>query len=508
MVYEAFQADVINKVIDYVKNKIGKKSNISNFILELKSIQSVYDITLSNIESSDVKYVTTKKAESMVPDELTTYSDKNPNKVYNIKFWFSIEDGYLGKTGTGDYTLKHKMEGRNKPFTDEELDYIKKNIIKTGYITPVFDYNLLKNGDQILGYFSEYTNYGYLGLGRLFIDNGTSLYAIQNVAAGSQPDYSEDWRHWGSQSWSLGGTDFPNSDHRKLHKYTPGFEELSYISLNSDNNKEFYIMGNGKLDDHNKPSYNEIADFVIVFELDTILDKSEIKLSTIKSGRKEAKSGSTALLTDEEIRQMNVKKYFDKILSKMVVKNPKSTELNNLQKVVKDTICNKYAFISILSNKPNISCVREFSNNLYDFIEKPSEDKYNYIKDYYLDIKKSSEGYRKKYDNSMNIINNHVKLKPLFVIVNQISDEIINYINSLKIDNIDDLYGLYYKIRSINQLANDDRFKLSASVRALLNGFLYPEDVKYYCDKIGNSSLNNDIKILKDLQKSIRFLLK
>ena len=82
MVYEAFQADVINKVIDYVKNKIGKKSNISNFILELKSIQSVYDITLSNIESSDVKYVTTKKAESMVPDELTTYSDKYLIKQY------------------------------------------------------------------------------------------------------------------------------------------------------------------------------------------------------------------------------------------------------------------------------------------------------------------------------------------------------------------------------------------------------------------------------------------
>lgn len=503
MVYEAFQADVINKVIDYVKNKIGKKSNISNFILELKSIQSVYDIALSNIESSDVKYVTTKKAESMVPDELTTYSDKNPNKVYNIKFWFSIEDGYLGKTGTGNYSLK--MEGRNKPFNDEELDYIKKNIIKTGYITPVYDYNLLKNGDQILGYFSDYTNYSYLALGKLFIDNGTSLYAIQNVAAGSQPDYSEDWRHWGSQSWSLGSTNSPSSDHRKLHKYTPGIEELSY-NLNSDN-KEFYIMSNGKLDERNIPSYNEIADFVIVFELDTILDKSEIKLSTIKSGRKEAKSGSTALLTDEEIRQMNVKKYFDKILSKMVVKNPKSTELNDLQKVVKDTICNKYAFISILSNKPNISCVREFSINLYDFIENPSEDKYNYIKDYYLAIKKSSEGYRKRYDNSMDVINNHVKLKPLFVIVNQISDEIINYINSLKIDNIDDLYGLYYKIRSINQLANDDRFRLSDSVRGLLKDFLHHDDVEYYCERIGNSSLNNDIKILKDLQKSIRFLL-
>lgn len=507
MVYEAFQADVINNVIDYVKNKIGKKSNISNFISELKSIQSVYDITLSNIESSEVKYVPTKKAESMVPDESTTYSDKNPNKVYNIKFWFSIEDGYLGKTGTGNYSLKPNMEGKNKPFNDEELDYIKKNIIKTGYITPVYDYNLLKNGDQILGYFSDYRNYDYLALGKLFIDNGVSLYAIQNVAAGSQPDYSEDWRQWGSQSWSLGSPNSPNSDHRKLHKYTPGIEELSYSS-NSDN-KEFYIMSNGKLDESNIPSYNEIADFVIVFELDTILDKSEIKLSTIKSGRKEVKSGATALLTDEEIRQMNVKKYFDKILSKMVVKNPKSTELNNLQKVVKDTICNKYAFISIFSNKPSIYFVREFSINLYDFIEKPSEDKYNYVKDFYLEIKKSSEDYRKKYDISMDIINNqYAKLKPLFVIVNQISDEIINYINSLKIDNIDDLYGLYYKIRSINQLANDDRFRLSNSVRGLLNDFLHHDDVDYYCDRIGNNSLSDDIKKLKDLQKSIRFLLK
>ena len=140
--YEAFESDIITETIKFLSKKIGKnKANI--FKANLRNLKETYNIPISKMEDSDINYMSKPKALKIKADDI-----ENDLGIYCIKYWFSIENGFLGKTGIvnnkfmrnfeGNESDMYSSGGKNGPFNNKELDYIKKNLgVKTGKLQQV-----------------------------------------------------------------------------------------------------------------------------------------------------------------------------------------------------------------------------------------------------------------------------------------------------------------------------------------------------------------------------------
>ena len=142
------------------------------------------DYPLNKLTDDFIQYLPFKKAILLKNDKDVS----NRKGIWVIKYWFSVENGYLGYTATGNktYTFRepktiHNSPNRkDPPFTNRELDYIKKNITETGIICRVTDYSKLKTGQVVIGIFG-----GDIAIATVYVDNRDRVYAIQNVASGS-----------------------------------------------------------------------------------------------------------------------------------------------------------------------------------------------------------------------------------------------------------------------------------------------------------------------------------
>ena len=96
-IYEAFESKGINSTLDFLKKKVGKKSS-TNFLDSLKTLMGSVDFPIDKISDDDIDYMSAKKAVLVKSKE----DVNNDEKIDTIKYWFSIKDGYLGFTGTGN----------------------------------------------------------------------------------------------------------------------------------------------------------------------------------------------------------------------------------------------------------------------------------------------------------------------------------------------------------------------------------------------------------------------
>jgi hypothetical protein len=497
MIYEAFQAKAISNIIKHVRKEVNSR-NINHFINDLKGLQNTYDFPIDKIQKEDIKYLPSKKALKIFPDESTKYY--NDKSIFNVKFWFSIENGYLGKTGTGNYTFENK-----KPFNDTEIDYIKNNLnIKKGNLYVVNNYCLLNHGDYVIGYFNESENTNYLSMARIFRDDDR-LYAIQNVSEGSTPDGSSGWQIWGNSSWSLGHCEDPNDDHKKLHLYKKGDNDLS---SDGKDNKDHFILSNGKLDTYTPPHYIDDSDFAIVLDINGIFKRGFKKVSGIRKEREESRLGATSLMSDDEIKNINITKYLKQILGNMGIKDESNiNDLNNLQKFVKIILCDEFSFYTIFRDSPNISNILTVSKHIYRLLEEEDIYYYDSLIEKYQKFRERSEELKRSYKKSIDIVESEApdEVKKLFSYFNQISKMVMNYLNSNDINNLYDLNAIYYKLKLIQDLLNDDRFYLSS--RNIISNFYDSSDVSYYLERLSINDINDDIKKLDYLIKNIKSVL-
>jgi hypothetical protein len=499
MLYEAFQSKTLSDIVKYVKSK--NSNNIGIFIEHLKKIQRIYDFPIEKIQPENIEYVSRSKALKMIPSESLEYSNKY--RVFNIKFWFSLEEGYLGKTGTGDYELS-KARG----FNTEEIEYIKNNLnIKTGIIKPVSDYESLKHGDYVIGYFNDREDFDYLSQARIYKEY-RKLYAIQNVSDGSYPEDSRDWTDWGNYGWSLGYNNSPNDDHSKLHLYKENDNELSYS--NDIYNKELYVLSDGQLDEYANQNYTDKADFAIVLNIDNIFKKGFKKVSGIKSEREESRSGSIHFMDDEEIKSANINRYYTQIVNKMGIKTDLvSDELKDLQNIVKLATLKDLPFYSIYRDEPSIRSITSLSSYITKLLKEQDYYYYNALIESYRNIKTANRKLLTKYNQSLSIIesNGTDEIKLLFSKIEEINKIIVNYIESLKINNLYDLNAVYYKLYYIRQLIFDDIYEFTRSTRPILSNLYDPSDVEYYLGRASKSDIEEDIKKMEFLYKNIKSVL-
>jgi hypothetical protein len=517
MIYEAFESKALSNTVNFIKSKIGNK-NLSNFLRDIKKIQKVFEFPISNIKSENIKYMNAKKALSIEPNISTVYAEDN--NIFNIKYWFSLEDGYLGNSCTGRYSSNPLYDDFNKG----EIKYIKDKY-KTGKITQITNWSDLKHGDFIIGYYKNYEDPDYLGIARLYIESGR-IYAIQNISAGSTP-YNDNWRSWGRSSWSLGYLTTPHDDHLKMHKYEPNEDELLYIReeglINSD--KEHYLSSNGLLDRVNYPTYHQDADFCIIIDINEIIKSDFKKLSDIKKERDEIKSGALSLMSDEQIKKANIDRYLNKIILNMGIRKDSNLfELKNLQNFVKKSICDEFAFIAIFRDSPSIHNILDFSRYIYSFMKTQDMYYYDSLIIKFKDTRNSSNLIKKDYNNTWNAIkrycqdnNNYYKdnkdnidkIIEIFEIFEKISKEIINYIDSKEMNSIHDLNAIFYKLNSIYSLSREDIYSNSQIIRKILNDFRDSENIIYHIEMstISGEEIDNNIKRVKDLLKVVKSLL-
>ena len=95
--FEAFESSVLTNTIKFISKKV-KDDDVNIFKNQLNSLMKNLDIPISKINENDIEYLPTKKALKIENDGPV----KNETGVYCIKYWFSLEKGYLGRTGVGN----------------------------------------------------------------------------------------------------------------------------------------------------------------------------------------------------------------------------------------------------------------------------------------------------------------------------------------------------------------------------------------------------------------------
>ena len=553
--FEAFEAQALSKVLKYLSKKVGKDSS-NQFKESLKKIMSTYDIPIDKIKESDVKYLSKKQAVNIKNEEKV----ENSYGIYCIKFWFSLEKGFIGYTGVGNTQVdfedwkesraRRYSTGQNDPFNDVELDYIKSELnITTGLLKPVkrSDYLNLQTGDEVIAFWDNDTHlYNYkLGLGKIWRDEYGRIYGIQNTTSGGAPDNNIQelngeqirWRSLGNYSWDMGNVNSPADDHKKLHRYIRNEEPISVFREEEEvktKKVSIYdfnlpISPYGELTNWGSSrtidSYESIdeSDFCVVFYIDNMLDPDKAEFyespSEIKKQRVEDKKGATKLLSDSEIKRMNIERYLKAAVNKMGIDlNP---DFQNLQNIVKNSTCGDFSLFSLYTDYPSLDFISEFSSTLVNLL-KASDlgDKEYYIKrsaSIYKNSKDSKDGALSRYKETMKIINSFddEETKEFISKLIKIGDFIKSYIESKNIKTLEDLKMIYYKLRSVRSLILDSDFRFN-NYRNIIDELFYPSDAGLACERLKEKRRTNpdtpkiekeDYKKLENIERYIKSIL-
>jgi hypothetical protein len=537
---EAFDSKAISKTLAYL-DKVGNKSK-SEFLKVLKKMKDNYDYPIDKIDDAFIKYTNRKEALKIKFDgEL-----QNSWGIYCIKFWFSLELGYLGYTATSNKNYKYSVSksGKNNAFDNGELNYIKTKFdIKTGLLTPVKDYTSLRTGEKVIGCFASHPDHDYISPATIIVENGR-IYAIQNVAEGDYPSEYQNWEQFGRNSWTLGRIGDVGNDHSKLHHYE---NDDKLLRVKSDGTNEVSenplewnlpVKSSGNISNWGD-SYSSIeddseldkADFSIVLFFDDMINPDKAAFyerpSDISKERQESRKGALKLISDEEIKKVNIERYLNQIVSKIGVSIDKS-DVKNLQKIIQTSLVGKYSFISILSN--NYKGIDNFINYLYTFIKHSKDtkdiedvrikrDRDHYFKevmDQYKTIYNRSLDLRKKYDNTYNwIIKNHsgddeksVLIIEILSKVIEIGNKIFDSISNQEANSIQEMRIIKSKLESFRNLLYEDVFLLPDRMSAIFRYFNDLSDVEYYFDRIDIINLKESKEKLEDIEKAVISILK
>ena len=405
-------------------------------------------------------------------------SIENP-KIKWIKFWFDKDGNYITMSGV-DGVIRKKGVDLGGYDLGEELNLSDIQRLPTGVKVGI---KLASDGELV-----HATSYRS-GLG--------NVYMIQNYHNGASPD-EYGWRQYGEYAWIIRGQDaYYGAAYKLIPKETK--EEI----INP-------FDWNGTIEDHrmyitNQNLENKIkrAHFAIVLDF-LELGKSEFKkVSDIKSGRKEERTGAVALMSDAEIKTLNINRYLDEI-SKRVELDP---ELKNIKSSFMKVIGGRKVLAKTL--KGDSHGIRVFINALFKFIKAPEQ----YYKENLEDVVTRSIRENNKYSNQFIIcIENAIKsFKALgneealeFVKkLNKVFDDSFQKINSEEITSFEDIELLYEKIYTMyHHIQNTPKYRSLLSVISNLVSYGYQPN--YFIRSINNYDISKLNTELDDFIKSLQ----
>jgi hypothetical protein len=517
--FEAFESVQLSKTLGFIKEK-------ENFINLLKTIANRIDFPYSKYSDDYFQYLPFKKAielnhsiidepcEATSAGEFPEYAVEGekctdghlkrrwgrgirsivcpvckgtgikPKTNYDIKwikFWFDKDGNYVNTTIT-DGKVREQSESVMYPKYD-----VLKRITRSDHWSTITTGTLVRitiDGKTVIGTFLRDEQDGH-------------IFIIQNKVAGEWPNYIDksEWVKYGNYSW-----DITSGDYTGVPEILKNTEE----KVNPYNWNALYDVSRGRITDVSDVEKRiSNAHFAIILDF-LELKKSSFKTrSEIKSSREESVKGALSFMTNDEIKNKNIQRYIEELSKRIDI--PK--DLRDFQKVVIRYMGGNKIGYYILRGR-NFSDFSSFIDRIYNFMTE--EDNEWYYESAVNDLKikyKQNNRFNTEVDNDIRETYKYLseERKVILKKVEELNYTILNRINSMKIDNLNDIEILWEKMSSIRNIwRNSPRFKymrnnLYYGIENLSDGYR----LKRYISDINDESIE---KVLNDLNRFIELI--
>ena len=185
------------------------------------------------------------------------------------------------------------------------------------------------------------------------------------------------------------------------------------------------------------------------------------------------------------------------------------SELNSLERVIKIAICGKYPIYSLFSADAEIF-IKRFSNDLRNVIRYKGDDyEFTNLKNRFMRVKRDNSNYIKSYQKSEKIIfdSENKDLIDIFNKIKLINDKVTKYINEQNIKTLSDLNSVYFKLKYIMNILDDDQIgdlSIIGMIRNMYDIYDIKGYIEYYRDK---HYIVEDIDKLNNIERYIDSIL-
>jgi hypothetical protein len=273
-------------------------------------------------------------------------------------------------------------------------------------------------------------------------------------------------------------------DGKSLYRY----DRIVYIRYNSIN-----LIGL-KISEENIENSLKDANFALILDLDKLYDKSEKVKNTklTKDIRYKNRENAIALQSNNDIKEQNIRRYFDKLIERSKIKG-NLDDIKNLNKLILRLMCGSYPLFTLnkSSNVNSMRMINDIGEDIYDImidLEKDQEHSISqlnrvntYIETYLTDLKQHKIKIDKSLEMTKLYVNSYpnVSSKLLFNNIMEINNLIYNYVVNYKIETLYDYESLLADLTTITNLLNEKRY-------------LY--DIKYFFDRTTSTWSWDDAK--------------
>jgi hypothetical protein len=448
--FEAFESEKLSKTLRFI-------TDTSRFKNILRKIGEYLDFPISLFEDSMFEYLpyyqAVKKNVEVKLDEF------GKPKIQLIKFWFTKDGGFIGITGNDGSPAKL---GKSMSFSRNLDDY------EIGEKLPLKEVLKLNSGDKVL---FRPNDYDEPVVGVVWSEK-SSVFIFQDDYSGTEP------------------STMSRRDREKIAKYSwiiLGDLDFNQINILSPKNKEVDKISNRSMDIYDWSLGVEYdinnADFAIILDLNKV--EGLKSLSNIRSERDIRKSG--AFMSDDEIRNLNLDRYFSKLVGRFDFEN----SFGSLSSVINRSLGQNYALFFIVK-RHNLSELEDLISLLYRMIRYPSErsknDVLENIKNLYHDALRNRQMMKivDMAKKGSEFTEKHLKILDSIL---EISQKLSQKISSVKIENLSDIEVLMEKIYLLQRFLEGSRLphinRFRSISRQLENGVnnLY-SDIDY-CVELG-----------------------
>ena len=538
---EAFGADHLNKVFNYLKDSSSKK----RFKNDIISVASHIDAPVTLISDEYFQYLPYKKAiKSNVSLEKidckscegtgsikrawgrgfrTLKCDKcdgggkvNPSgKLKYLKFWLNSKGEYIGTTAVdGNYHAnKNDVAQFKKIDITSELIELARTIENRGsrermdmnLLKTIMDKYEIKNGTKL--FFENWKTQNYNNsrniIGSFFKSRNRNSSEERLYLANNTNDYydykpsSPKWRDFGNRIIQLTGV---WDGLKSLLNFNSGAR--AYILTDIEEREDIlYNVGvnfnrNGfSLKDSFSKSFLDNAEFSIVFDFDKwekdLVAKGFKPLSQQREERKDAKTGiigGKLGTSDDEIKKANIDRYL-KTLSDVDLFSGFGKLFSKNYRFFGERLSLNY-----IKNERNFTSFRNNISNLKSFLKADTDEGRKHysekISERIREVLKSNDDHNKRINNNIkdvyerisNYDNSEQFLEVATLIFDKISETSIKISNKIKSFNnecVEDYEVAYSKIVSINNLLNN-RLDLDSDISYII----------YYIDRNPSNTID------------------
>ena len=551
--YEGFESNRISAILSFLNKKIKSDNPTREFLKVLKKLADKFDFPLSTLSDKEIQYLPVNKALSVGRGE----EAMNPSGTYCIKYWFSLENGYLCSTGTGNKTMDYNkynsyngaMMSNGEGLDQSHLAYLAREYKIGGIITPARLGDLV-TGDKVVMVCGDDFNGdpSYLTFGEIYADNrrdddDPQYYFYQNDHEGSDPSVTRNEIQIPDRynlyegnaayqyAWSLGCAEDESDDHLMLHKVILDEKPLRFkdddlekMNKTEESVWDFNLPLDGTtLEEWNQRKtsiFNKVskeANFAIVLFLDDIIIKNvDDTTSDIISRRKSFKNNALALKKPEDIRKENVERYLTTLFTKLGIEKDKQ-EFKNLNSVVSSSIIGDYFIIALYNSSAYIDRLTDFISYLYRLMSE-NDNSYNFEKTYELfkTIKKRRLKQTTAYSKGIKIVKdthnqNAERMSDIIDKVVKIGLNLSISVKTKDIETIEDLKSVQVRLSSLYELAQDDIFFLSRPVKDILTSLdADSSSLKLKMSRLrySDEDFKKDIKKLDNLERIVKDFLR